>query len=326
MFLHLKQAYLHKHLAYGRKLKLFLYLLLGTSLPLAAQTDIDAIMMGKNQFCTGVIYNGSSWKEYWEGTLKRENANLGTVSTNMIGPMGSLGVSSKLNVIFNLPYIKTKASAGQLKGFSDLQDLSLWLKWKPVKKKVGKGTLSLFTIGGISSPVSDYVADYLPLSIGMRNRNISLRGMADYQLGVWTATISGTYVHRSNIEIDRSSYYTTEMHYSNEVFMPDAAQFNARMGYRGKTWVVEAVADNWTTLGGFDITRNNMPFPSNRMNMTRTGINMKYEPASPKGLTLIGGANTTIAGRNVGKSTSIQAGLFYIFNLSAKKTEKSKKN
>lgn len=319
MFLHLKQTYLHKHLAYGPKLKLFIYLLLGTSLPLAAQTDIDAIMMGKNQFCTGVIYNGSSWKEYWEGTLKRENANLGTVSTNMIGPMGSLGVSSRLNIIFNLPYIKTKASAGQLKGFSGLQDLSLWLKWKPVKKKVGKGTLSLFTIGGISSPVSDYVADYLPLSIGMRSRNISLRGMADYQLGVWTATISGTYVHRSNIEIDRSSYYTTEMHYSNEVFMPDAAQFNARMGYRGKTWVVEAVADNWTTLGGFDITRNNMPFPSNRMNMTRTGINMKYEPASPKGLTLIGGASTAIAGRNVGKSTSIQAGLFYIFNLSAKK-------
>lgn len=325
MFLHVKQAF-HKHLTYGPKLKLVLYLLLGTSLPLAAQTDADAIMMGKNQFCAGVVYNGSSWKEYWEGTLKRENANLGTVSTNMIGPMGSLGVSSRLNVIFNLPYIETMASAGQLKGFSGMQDLSLWLKWKPVKKKIGKGALSIFAIGGISSPVSDYVSDYLPLSIGLKSRNISMRGMADYQLGFWTATISGTYVRRSNIEIDRSSYYTTEMHYTNEVFMPDAAQFNARMGYRGKTWVIEAVADNWTTLGGFDITRNNMPFPSNRMNMTRTGISMKYEPISPKGLTLIGGANTTIAGRNVGKSTSIQAGLFYIFNLSARKSEKPKKN
>jgi hypothetical protein len=107
--------------------------------------------------------------------------------------------------------------------------------------------------------------------------------------------------------------------------MPNAAQFNARMGYRGKTWVVEAVADNWITLGGFDITRNNMPFPSNRMNMTRTGINFKYEPGFFKGLTLIGGANTTIAGRNAGKSNNVQAGLFYIFNLKSKKSDESNK-
>lgn len=326
MFLHIKQAYLCKYPAFKRKFNLIIYLFIGSTLPLSAQTDIDAIMMGKNLFCTGIMYSGSNWNEYWEGSLKRENFNLGTVSTQMAGPMGNLGVSSRLNVIFNLPYVSTKASAGQLKGFKGMQDLSLWLKWKPVKKQIGKGTLSLFTIGGYSTPSSDYVADYLPLSIGLRSRNISLRGMADYQVGVWTATVSGTYVHRSNIEIDRTSYYTTEMHYSNEVFMPDAAQFNLRMGYRGKEWLIEAVADNWTTLGGFDITRNNMPFPSNKMNMTKIGISMKYEPAYVKGLTFIGGANTTVAGRNVGKSAGIQAGLFYIFNLSGKKSEKTKNN
>ena len=325
MFLQLKQALGHKQIAFVPKLKVVLFLLFVNTLPSTAQTDIDAIMMGKNLFCTGMMYNGGNWDKYWEGTLKRENANLGTVSTNMIGPMGSLGISSKLNVIFNLPYVSTNASAGQLRGFQGFQDLSLWLKWKPIKKKVGKGTLSVFTIGGLSSPVSDYVADYLPLSIGLRSRNISLRGMADYQVGVWTATLSGTYVHRSNIEIDRTSYYTTRMHFSNEVYMTNAAQFNARMGYRGKTWVIEAVADNWTTLGGFDITRNNMPFPSNRMIMTRTGINLKYEPGFFKGLTLIGGANTTIAGRNAGKSSNVQAGLFYIFNLKSKKSDESNK-
>ena len=326
MFFETKQAFLHKHSTYCTRIILFIFLFSGTPLLISAQTDNDAIMMGKNLFCFGVMTSNSSWNEYWEGTLKRENANLGTVSTNMIGPMGSLGITSKLNLIFNLPYVNTEASAGQLKGFSDLQDLSLWLKWKPVKEKLGKGTISLFTIGGLSMPTSNYVADYLPLSIGLRSRNLSFRGMADYQVGVWTATLSGTYVHRSNIEIDRTSYYTTEMHYSNEVYMPNAAQVNLRMGYRGKYWLVEAVADNWTTLGGFDITRNNMPFPSNRMNMTRTGIHMKYEPVKPKGLTFIGGANTTINGRNVGKTTSFQAGLFYIFNLSAKRSDKTQKN
>ena len=36
--------------------------------------------------------------------------------------------------------------------------------------------------------------------------------MADYQQGNLFATGSATYVLRDNIEIDRTSYYTTEMH------------------------------------------------------------------------------------------------------------------
>ena len=97
------------------------------------------------------------------------------------------------------------------------------------------------------------------MSIGLETKALSLRAMADYQRGSLFATVSGTYIRRSNIEIDRTAYYTTEMHYSNEVEMPDAASFNVRTGYRNKGAYAELVLDNWTTLGGFDITRNNMP-------------------------------------------------------------------
>ena len=68
-----------------------------------------------------------------------------------------------------------------------------------------------------------------------------------------------------------------EMHYTNEVDMPDAASFNIRAGYRDKGLIAEAVFDHWNTLGGFDITRNNMPFPSNEMDMSRIGFNFKYD-------------------------------------------------
>ncbi|HVX25207.1 MAG TPA: hypothetical protein VHB70_02610, partial [Parafilimonas sp.] len=44
-----------------------------------AQTDIDAIMMAKNNFCVGGTYSHSSWDHYWEGTMKRDNQNIGTV-------------------------------------------------------------------------------------------------------------------------------------------------------------------------------------------------------------------------------------------------------
>lgn len=40
----------------------------------------------------------------------------------------------------------------------------------------------------------------------------------------------------------------------------------------------------------------------------------------------MGGANTTIAGRNVGQSNNVQVGLLYIFNLKSKKSDGSNKN
>ncbi len=284
----------------------------------SAQTDMDAIMMEKNQFCVGPMAGFSSWKNYWEGTNKRDNANLGTVSSRSYSMMGNYGVSGKLNVLFNLPYIKTKASAGQLHSMKGLQDLSLWVKYLAVEKALGKGVFSIYPLGGISFPVSNYIADYLPLSIGSHSTNLSFRLIADYQVNSWFATISATYIHRSNIKIDRKAYYTTEMHYSDKVDLPDAMQYAFRTGIRNERLIAEAVLMDWSSNDGFDITKNNMPFPSNKMNMTTAGVNFKYNIYKVSGLSITGGANTTIAGRNVGQATMGNLGIFYIINLKHK--------
>src|SRR5258706_3613101 len=238
-----------------------------------AQTDIDAIMMEKNAFCVGPMYSYSSWKNYWEGTLKRENLNIGKVSTQMYGIMGNYGITRKLNALFSVPYIKTKASAGTLHGLKGMQDLSLFLKWRAIQKKIGYGRLSVLGIAGVSFPLTDYVADFLPLSIGLHSKTASARVMVDYERNNLFVTGSATFVYRDNIEIDRIAYYTTEMHYTNEVEMPNGTNYNFRAGFRNHRLIAEAVVNNWTTLGGFDITRNNMPFPSNRMNATTVGVN-----------------------------------------------------
>jgi len=308
-----------KKLLKMKKIFLIPILIAFTSLACLSQTDIDGIMMEKNAFCIGPMFGYSSWKNYWEGTLKRENLNLGTLSTQMYSVMGNYGITNKLNVLFGLPYVKTKASAGQLNGQEGVQDLSLWVKWKAFSKKIASGRLSLIAIGGYSFPISDYTADFLPMSIGLESKNLSLRGMADYQRGSWFGTVSGTYVRRSNIELDRNSYYTTEMHYTNEVKMPDVASFNARAGYRDKGLIAEAVFDHWNTLGGFDITRNNMPFPSNEMDMSRIGFNFKYDMPFHPQLSITGNVMTTISGRNVGQATGYNAGLFYVIDFTKKK-------
>jgi hypothetical protein len=290
-----------------------------------AQTDIDGLMMQKNFFCVGPTIGKSSWKNYWEGTNKRDNANLGTVSTTAAMIMGNYGVTDKLNVLFGLPYIKTKASAGQLAGQKGMQDLSLFVKWVAKEKRIGKGNLKAILIGGYATPVSNYTADLLPLSIGLKSKTASIRLMADYEIGNWFATVSGTDNFRNNVTLDRNTYYTTEIHYTNEVKMPDATYFNMRAGYRSSTWIIEAIADKWTTIGGFDITKNNMPFISNKMNTTKVGLHIKYDTDFVNGLSFVADANTTIAGRNVGQSTGFGGGIFYILDFSKKQKAETKK-
>lgn len=291
---------------------------------LSAQTDMDAIMMGKKQLCLGPMYSYSSWKNYWEGNLKRENLNLGTVSTQAFSLMGAYGVTGKLNLLFSVPVIKTNANAGTMKGMQGIQDVSLYVKWMPIETAVGNGTFSLYTIGGISFPLTNYNADYLPLAIGLHSKTASARLMLDYQLGRFFVTGSATYVARKNIKIDRTEYYTTQAHLTNEVEMPNASNFNFRAGYRSSKLIAEAVLNKWTTLGGFDITRNNMPFPSNRMNATTIGANLKYVVTANHNLSLIGGANTTVSGRNMGKSTNFYAGIFYILDFTPKEKPSTK--
>src|ERR1700709_581407 len=113
-----------------------------------AQTADDAIMMGKKQWCNGLTYMHSSWNKYWEGTTKRDNKNLGTVTTQSIMLMSTYGITDKLNAIVSVPYVWTNASAGTLHGLKGFQDIALDLKYQFLTTKVGKsGKLSLIAVG-----------------------------------------------------------------------------------------------------------------------------------------------------------------------------------
>ena len=291
---------------------------------LFAQTDLDGLMMPKNLFCGGITAGKTSWKNYWEGTFKRENLNLGKVSTSNITVNGNYGITNRLNVIAMLPFIKTKASAGQLAGQKGMQDVSVFVKWSGYEKKFKKSILKAIVVAGLSAPVSNYTPDLLPLSIGTYSKTATLRAIIDFQKGNWFGTASGSYIFRNNVKLDRNTYYTDRIHYTNEVAMPDVSNYNIRAGYRSETWIVEAIANRWITNGGFDITKNNMPFVSNKMNTTTIGIHVKYETNFVDGLSFVADGLTTVAGRNAGQATGFNGGVFYIINF-GKKTKATKK-
>ena len=247
------------------------------------------------------------------------------VSSQSVMYGANYGVTGRLNVMVSAPYVWTKSTAGTLHSSRGVQDISLFVKWKPVLYSSGKNKISLIVVGGFSTPVTNYQIDYLPLTLGLGSTNLTSRAMAEFQHRRFTISGSATYIWRSNVKIDRTSYYDTQMHLTNDVKMPDASQYQLRTGYRGRYLLAEALVTNWTTLGGFDITRNNMPFPSNRMNMTTMGASIKYTLKQATHLSLLGGVNYTIAGRNFGQANGFNAGVLYAFYLNKTSEMNAKK-
>jgi hypothetical protein len=56
-----------------------------------AQMPHDHIYMNKKQLCIAAVFGQSTWSEYWENTLKRENLNIGTHTTQSAMLMAAYG-------------------------------------------------------------------------------------------------------------------------------------------------------------------------------------------------------------------------------------------
>ena len=285
---------------------------------LRAQVPTDALMMPKGQICLAAIYTNDTWDEYWEGTLKRSNGNIGTLTRQSIMPMVALGITDRINVIASLPWVKTEASGGQMRGSKGFQDFGLWLKGRLYVKTIGKGVFSLHGVLGAAVPTSDYLEDYAPFSLGLGCPDFSIRATAEHRLdmGLYLRG-SAAYMIRGNATIERDYYYTTHGVYSDEVDMPNAMSYAGTLGcwFFEDHLQLEVTYDGQTTYGGFDIRRQDAGFPSNKMNFTRAGAFAHYHFRFAPGLGVVAQYNHVLTGRNVGQSTAISGGITYQFGL-----------
>jgi hypothetical protein len=283
-----------------------------------AQTLTDGLMMPKNNFCTGFLYTNDKWTDYWEGELKRDNGNIGSITTQSLMYVGNYGITDKINVIAMLPYVKTEASQGTMSSMEGIQDLTLGVKYNFFRKDFEKSSFRTFGVLGFSTPLSDYTPDFLPLSIGMASTNIFYRLTAYYKFAqMFYVNGSAGYTWRSNVTLDRSSYYTSgHLYETDEVKMPNVFDYLFSFGVLKSGLQAEITYMQQNTLGGDDIRRQDMPFVSNRMNFSKVGGLVMYYLPKPRGLAVRGSYTTTVSGRNVGQSNTYMAGLLYTIKFS----------
>jgi len=279
--------------------------------PLGAQTIDDGLLMPRRTLGTGVVYAHDSWSQYWEGTLKRDNANIGTLTTQSVTWMAGYGVTDRLSVIAMLPYVRTSASQGPLHGMDGVQDITLAIKYQLLATPLtDRGTLRAMVVAVAGIPASNYVPDFLPLSIGLASRQFSGRFTLNFQAHQgWFLNGSAAHTWRTKVTLDRPAYYTNgQLYLSNEVAMPDVFDYTVTAGYERGRLCVPISLSQQRTLGGGDIRRQDMPFVSNRMDFVKVGGLVMY-----RGVRL--GMSRVVNGRNVGQATTFTGGFLYAFSL-----------
>lgn len=282
--------------------------------PVKAQTPWDEVMMGKGEICAALMYEHSSWNQYWEGSYLRQNANIGTFTRQMGMPMIAMGLTKNVNIITSLPYVGTHASGGTQVGQSGIQDLSVSVKVEWLQKQLGKGRLFFLTNTHFSTPIGNYLSDYMPFSIGVGAPELGIRGISGFKMDNGLVFRGGlAYLWRGQSEIERDYYYQNGSVYSSFMNVPNAVNIHGAIGYwtLGNRLRMEATFMSLNCLTGDDIRSYNRPQPTNKMEVSQIGAWVQYYINTDRGLGALAYFNQTVSGRNMGKATTIGIGLTY---------------
>lgn len=300
----------------------FLFLLsLAISNHATAQTPSDALLMKQRESCLAIIYEQGSWSEYWEGTHLRHNETVATLTRKSIMSMIAIGVTDKLNLYVGVPYVSTSSSepnGGKFEGAKGFQDLSLALKYEILNQPLGNGKLALLATGGYSTPITNYLSDYRPYSIGFGANEGSLRAIAQYRLdkGLYVRSAAG-FLLRGQTKAERDYYYNNGSYYTPWMDVPNAWEFNMVVGMwmLDNTLKVEVNYYGLKSTTGDDVRKYNAAQPTNKVQFDQLGVLAQYYIKPLKGLGILAYATQVINGRNTGKFTSIGAGATYQFKL-----------
>ncbi len=302
-------------------------LMLFTAVHVQGQTPTDALMMPSKDICILLGYDAGQFDQYWEGDLLRKNETIATVHRTTILPMAAIGIFDDLNVYVGLPHVKTKSSepnGGKFQGAKGFQDIMFALKYRALEKTLGPGNLSLFTTLGYSTPATNYLSDYMPYSLGFGAPELSLRGIAKYQLnnGIY---VRGMVAHlwRGYTEAERDYYYNNGSYYTALMDVPNAWNFEAVIG----KWFLDNKLKfelNYTGLqstSGDNIRAYNAAQPTNKVKFDRIGVAVQYYFPFIKGLGVLAYHSRVVNGLNTAKFSNTGAGLTYQFNFIKKTNE-----
>ncbi len=290
-----------------------------------AQTPTDELMMPIKEICFLANYEYGEFDQYWEGTTLRENRTIAKVQRRTSMLMGAYGITDKLNVYLGAPFVKTNSTipnGGKFAGTSGIQDLTVALKYKAFQKVLGGGEFSGYASLAFSIPLTNYLSDYQPYSIGIGAPQLNWRAILHYRWnnGIYLRA-TGAYLWKGYTEAEREYYYNDGSYYTSWMDVPNAWNFEVTAG----KWFLENLLraelsySSMQSTSGDDIRAYNAPQPTNKVDMGRVGAFVHYYFKKPQGLGLLVYHNRIVNGRNAPEMASTGVGVTYQFSLLSSK-------
>ncbi|WP_339611050.1 hypothetical protein [uncultured Planktosalinus sp.] len=290
------------------KIKLVASLCLMSSVLLTAQSPVSGFMKSAGEGAVVVSYSHESYDQVFLVPMEVDGVPVfNEVNISSISLFAEVGITDRLNLILNLPYVEAEGNASeavlQNNGFentrSGIQDVKIYAKYNFHTLNTGLSTIDLMGAIGLETPFGDYRADeglQSIIAIGNESSSFNMLGIATFktEYGLF-ATGQAGYSFRGNSA-------------------PHALITEFKLGYAASKFYVDAfVANQLSEKDGVDILGEGFEgfFPATRVNYTRVGVNA-YVPLTG-GIGLTAGANTYVAGRNIGKATGFYGGLVYSF-------------
>ncbi|MDZ4699444.1 MAG: hypothetical protein SH809_07050 [Rhodothermales bacterium] len=270
------------------------------ALPLSAsgQGMIDGFKKNKGNLDLALSYSWERYDEFYVGDQLVSEPGLGEITTQSVSLYAAYGLSSRFDVIVNLPFISAKASNNSALDESSLQDLALCVKGLIVRHTLANGmTLNLLGSVGVMAPTSRYAIE-APVAIGHRSTHLDGRlvGQIEFGNGAFAAVQSG-YIWRSDVTVAGAS-----------VEVPGAFDTIVRAGYGSRAFYADLWANFQQSQPGTDIGPG-VPFPSNAISFIRVGGTLYTPITAQLGIGL--GAGYTVSGENVGKAFRMSGGVIY---------------
>lgn len=285
-----------------------------------AQTPSDGLMMPAKEVCILLDYQYGSFDEYWEGTRLRSNETIATVNRQTVNTMMAVGILEDLNFYVGLPYVETSSSVpngGKFAGAEGFQDISLALKYRFLERTLGNDHLSLFSTASFSTPLTNYLSDYMPYSLGLGTQQFALRGILFYELktGFYLRGM-GAHIWRGYTQAERDYYYNNGSYYTSWMDVPNAWNTELALGkwFFDKSLRLEFNYTTQRSTSGDDTRAYNAAQPTNKVNFDQAGVTLQYYTPFLQGLGAVANYSRVIDGRNTGKFANLSLGLTYQFN------------
>ena len=284
----------HREAHRGRRVRVLTAVLTAALLAPAAGSalDLNGFLPAAGEGDAALSYSAESYDEFYRGETKVSTPPpLGEVETKTISLWFRYGITDRLSVVANVPYVEVEGDGTM--GFEDdgVGDVEALVLFSVLDRTAGSARHRLVAGAGVRTPATNYVAD-VPVSLGDGSTDGLLRLVYQVEVGSFYASQQVGFDSRGDD-------------------VPDSFPLYTEAGYTfgratGSLFYSRLIAD-----GGTDIGDPGFTFPSNQEEYSRAGGKV-YVRFGPR----VGGsvsAFTTLDGRNTGDTTGGSVGLVLRF-------------